>query len=982
MIKALLISLFITVNLGVFGQKYSFVTYSTEQGLPQSQVTAVNQDSKGYLWVGTLGGLAKFNGSNFTTFSSNEGLLNNRITSLSIFDNTLWVGHDGGISILKNDSVKSIEFSGDGNDKSRGVSKIIEFKGHLLICSNGGGLFVKKKDQLVKVKLENSDFERIRDAVIYNNQLYLATRGGILVSSDGKEFNRLSEFGENSFSGICKKNDRMIFTTYQKGVFVKNLKSGKTRHISADKLKHSVYGCYIDDDQIIWLNTLNGIVQIHPSDSLSFIDESNGLPFNMISCFFNDSEGNFWMGSQGKGLFRYPGTDFRYYDQTTGFPTDLFVTGFQDKQGDYYFGTFDKGIVKKAASGKISTVETSESTIWASLYDVGGSNWFGTGSSLIEITKSGGVIEHFMENNPEIPGSKITALYKLSDSRMYIGGNRGAAEYKNGKFKRLGRKQEEIGTVRDFEVVNGQLYCVTNLGLMIFKNNRFEMVQNITQVAYNIEKDASGTLWYGTEEGLFRLKDGTIDQVKLLNDPASNFIAFMNYKDNRLFVGTNNGLFILSELEKNEVSITRFGISDGILDLESNLNSGFFDNDNSFWFGTASSLICYHISGKAKTKPKPKINLISILLNYESFDYNRYSQGSNPEGLPMDLSLPFSKNNLTFELDGISLVYHKGISFQFWMEGLRDSWSSASKNSTISFSSLPAGEYTLHLRSVDLEGRMSEEITFPFSINAAFYNTWWFYLLIILFVGGLTYAFLLFRLKRVAESNEKDKLRYKSRLLTLEQQSMNASMNRHFIFNSLNSIQYFINTQDRFSANKYLTSFAKLIRKNLDSATSPGNVISLEDELERIRLYLSLESMRFKDRFDYEINVKNVDIESEFIPAMIMQPFIENSIIHGILPNEAKKGLIKIDIEIKNDYIEILIEDNGIGIKNSLSQKTRMDGDHKSQGMEITSKRIELIQKISENDISLIGPEEIIDNNRLINGTRVLIKIPCDNLVD
>ena len=116
------------------------------------------------------------------------------------------------------------------------------------------------------------------------------------------------------------------------------------------------------------------------------------------------------------------------------------------------------------------------------------------------------------------------------------------------------------------------------------------------------------------------------------------------------------------------------------------------------------------------------------------------------------------------------------------------------------------------------------------------------------------------------------------------------------------------------------------------------------------------------------------------IPSMIMQPFIENSIIHGILPREEKKGLIKIDAHIENGYLIILIEDNGIGIKESLKSKIHNIGDHRSQGMEITSKRIELIQKISKDDISLEGPIQIFDNDGLINGTRVLIKIPVFDL--
>ena len=439
---------------------------------------------------------------------------------------------------------------------------------------------------------------------------------------------------------------------------------------------------------------------------------------------------------------------------------------------------------------------------------------------------------------------------------------------------------------------------------------------------------------------------------------------------------------MLTDLSADSPKLERFGTNDGVIDLETNLNSGFFDQNNVFWFGTASGLVSFEPTSTRMNKSVPQINLISILLNYEPFDYANYSSEFDQKGMPRSLKLPHSKNNVTFEIDGISLIDNKGTNFQFLMEGLQDTWSGLSDNSTISFSSLPAGDYILHIRSVDVEGKFSQEIIFPIAVNAAFYNTWWFYLLVLFGVAGIVYGFIRFRFKRVAESNEKDKLRYKSKLLVLEQQSMNASMNRHFIFNSLNSIQYFINTQDRFSANKYLTSFAKLIRKNLDSATSSDNMISLEDELERIQLYLSLESMRFKDRFEYEINVDGVDVESEMIPAMLMQPFVENSIIHGILPNENKKGHIQIDVSIMDDYLEILIQDNGVGIQQSLSKKTSMAGDHRSQGMEITSKRIELIQKISDNDISLIGPTELKDDNGLINGTSVLLKIPCENLVD
>jgi sensor histidine kinase YesM len=157
-------------------------------------------------------------------------------------------------------------------------------------------------------------------------------------------------------------------------------------------------------------------------------------------------------------------------------------------------------------------------------------------------------------------------------------------------------------------------------------------------------------------------------------------------------------------------------------------------------------------------------------------------------------------------------------------------------------------------------------------------------------------------------------------------------------------------------------------------------VITLEEELERLELYMSLESIRFKDRFNYEVDTNGVDVESVLIPPMIMQPFVENSIIHGILPNESKLGLIRIVVEKKDGFLLITIEDNGVGINQSMDSKSGSDGDHRSQGMEITSKRIELIQKISNNHISLEGPYEIQGSDGSINGTRVLIKIPLSDL--
>lgn len=982
MLRILIVFILLLFHSAIFSQKYAFVTYSTEQGLPQSQVTAINQDNNGYLWIGTLGGLAKFGGNKFITYSSNDGLLNNRIESLDFFEETIWAGHDGGISYIKNGIIKSVGFVGTGNERSRAVSKILRFHGEIVVCSNGGGLFRKAANSLVKIPLDNIDFERIRDAYVYQDQLYLATKGGILMTKDLRNFKLVEGLTKGSFSGVDGRGDKLIFSTYNDGLFIRDMSTLNQKFIDPESLKYSIYGCYLDRSNQIWLNTLDGIIRLDGKGKLSFFNEENGMPVNMTSCIFNDNANNIWIGSQGKGIFRFPSSDFKYFDQSTGYSTDLFITGFEDNKGDYYFGTYDKGIIKKSKNGSITHLPTAELTIWSSLSYCDDKHWFGASGGLISIDQNGQIKSFNEDNTAGIPGTKVTALHKISKNSMYVGGNAGVAIYKNGKFEILGKeKDRDIGTVRDFIVLNDTLYCASNLGLFAYVNQSFKLISPTNQVVYNIEDDHHKALWYGTESGLYRFKNGEITRIDLLNDLGSNYVNFLNYYNNKMYVGTNNGLFIVTNLGADNPEFKRYGISEGIVDLETNLNSGFFDKKGRFWFGTASGLVCYNLNNDIKKDAKPRVHLLSVLLNYEQFDYSKYSDKFNGEGLPLELNLPNSKNNLIFELDGVSLIHQKGLGFQYKLKGLRDNWSTVSENPTITFTSLPPGDYILFVRVLDIDGRMSEEIKFPFVINEAFYKTWWFILIEILAFAGIIVLFFRWRIKRIAELNEKEKLGFKSRLLSLEQQSMNASMNRHFIFNSLNSIQYFINTQDKLSANKYLTNFAQLIRKNLDSATAVDNVVSLEEELERLRLYLSLESMRFNDRFDYEFNIAdNVDTESIMIPPMIMQPFIENSIIHGILPREEVKGLIRVNATIENGYLLILIEDNGIGIQESLKSKSQNIGDHRSQGMEITSKRIELIQKISNNDISLVGPDEIVGDDGLINGTSVLIKIPIFDL--
>jgi len=245
--------------------------------------------------------------------------------------------------------------------------------------------------------------------------------------------------------------------------------------------------------------------------------------------------------------------------------------------------------------------------------------------------------------------------------------------------------------------------------------------------------------------------------------------------------------------------------------------------------------------------------------------------------------------------------------------------------------------------------------------------------------AGAVYIVYSSRLKKEREKRERLQLQLQAKLMQLESQSLNSSMNRHFIFNALNSIQYYINMQDRKSANRYLTSFAKLIRKNLDSSQQMDT--SLGEELERLKLYLSLEQMRFQDKFDYRVEIDpEIDVDGMTIPAMMLQPFLENSIWHGILPSK-KHGEIRIQILPGDGNYQVIIDDNGVGIDTSLRSKTNKHDAHVSQGMDITLNRVRLYQNMTGLKYEVVGPLERKSKTGDSMGTRVIIRIPKKSTV-
>jgi LytS/YehU family sensor histidine kinase len=280
----------------------------------------------------------------------------------------------------------------------------------------------------------------------------------------------------------------------------------------------------------------------------------------------------------------------------------------------------------------------------------------------------------------------------------------------------------------------------------------------------------------------------------------------------------------------------------------------------------------------------------------------------------------------------------------------------------------------------------SPEKALMINISPAFWNTWWFRIVAAVCVIAIIYGVLRwrllqrFRLKLERSENEKQLADFGQKNAELlqqktemEMQALRAQMNPHFIFNSLNSINRFILQNDRAQASEYLTKFSKLVRMILQN--SQASLITLESELDSLDLYLNLESLRFNYHFDYNITIpKDLDKEVLQVPPLILQPYVENAIWHGLMHKE-EKGHLDIDISEEGDHLFLKIKDNGVGRAKAKAMASKSATKHKSMGLRITENRIAILQKNGSRE-SPVTIHDLVGDDGTAAGTEVIIKMP------
>ncbi len=965
-----LLVLFLPTHHGV-AQSYYFRNYSVEDGLPFINVSAIFQDAKGNLWSGGYGGLSKFDGITFTNYTPKNGLLNHSVTSITE-DNqgNLWIGTIKGvnkfsgnkftayttkqglignsvISILK-DTKNNIWF---GTDK--GISKLTE--GTFINFSVQNGLI----DNTINCMYED----------ILGN-IWVGTSKGISVL-DGRKitnYNEVNGLPAAKINGISEDAHHIIWVATTEGLykFYKN-KFIKTEY---NDLQNKDIKYILTDGDALWLGTGNGLMKLENERLHNYTLHKNKNS-ELISCLYFDYEHNLWIGTYA-GLFKYKATPFVSYGLEEGL-TDQFIYGIlRDSKNRMWIGSKNDGLFRFDNSKFYHQPDIKANSINAIYEPVNGILWLGTDKGLIVYDG-----ERVVRNADSAGVFKrpINCFYKDAKNNIWLGGNNEVYQFDGKKYihYRLSGRAESADVWTIVEDLQGTIWAGSYLG-GLFKYNGKRFVECSEQLGLKNDSyltsliDKEGNIYWGTLDGLWMFNPENkqlihFDETDGLNSDLIYSLTF-GKTQNEIWAGTNQGLsrIDIAEFKKNgRKIIVPFGKEEGFSGVECNSNGTWVDEDSSIWFGTVNGLIKYDPLKYVRNNEESKTSITGFRLFYTDTVLLNY------------IHLSHDNNNITFYCSGICLTNPDKVQYSHILDGFEKSWSPPSKDRLVTYSNLPPGTYTFKLISANNEGVWNTTPKyFTFTIDKPFWQTWWFIIITTLFVITVLTLSIRHRIRGIKE-RERRKTELNKRIANIESQALRAQMNPHFIFNTLSSIQHYISNSNTDAALKYLSKFAKLMRKIMENSKLP--MITVAEEINALNLFLELEIMRFDKKFEYSISIDpDIDQNYDRIPSMLIQPYVENAIIHGLLPKQGT-GKISITLQKQQDTILCTIEDNGIGRENSKQfQKNRVQ--HKSMGMSITQERLDILNAGFNSNISC----EVIDlfDKGEPAGTRVQLIIPLE----
>ncbi len=987
--RILLSAVFLLTASGIFGTiraQESYFHLSVDNGLSSTVVHDLLIDSNGYLWIATEAGVNRYDGKNLTKYTTNEGLGGNEVLKMSLDSNgRIWfLSFNGNVSFFKNNQFYNARNTPWLNRLTQNSAMTAFFEepgGDIWIASEAGHLF-QINDTTVTQHLENkSPPGNIRQIWKKDDHFYFGLYHGIYSwKPDQDNWTKVSDNEFWSLRSFTRSDGSRLIPT--------------VNGLSSDRdLPHLIY-----TNQELDIATSPHVATVSPSgkylvvgttmDGIRFYDitdpkkpslEVHWLKNTTISAQIYDNEGSIWISTLNQGVYRID-SGFREYSYIN-----------------------DSNLLNDPVIR--SSIVTSDGTIW----------FGGKDGSLYRFSKDGemlfrGRIDRRLDLN-----ASIEAFHEPEDGTLLIGSTGGVYKidiYDAEQFKKWQDREffndlvtkDLISTdysVKSIAGVGDSIYLGTNRRLvkMIGRDSVEVLMSNrIT----DLELDRKRRLWIGTLNGIWTYTDGVISplnhelfnhaQIVDIQKLYGPWLGISTYGSGLILICTDTG------------TVKKIDTKNGLIsDL---VKTTFFDSTGHLWVGTNDGINKFYLdTTKTLSEQLPPETIISYTLNdglnidqIGKIDINGNKVwvsgnrgiatfrsdfvGYEPLEIPLVLEdlqingvsdfsrnvvyqLGYGQNQVDIKFTGIFLRDGNRVRYKYRIIEFDQDWTT-NETGELSFRYLDAGTYTIEIIAFSNDGRLeSDPLQIKLSVIPPFWQQPWFLIIGLLGVTLIFYSYIKWRIQE-AVNEQKAKQEVSVRVVELEHQALMAMMKPHTIFNQISALRLHLFNKDPEKASEHFVKFTKLLRMQLDSSFKKVN--SLQEEMDRIRLQLDLDSEKIDHGIQFEfICEANLDPKSCMVPSLILQPFIENTVIHGLV-NKRDHGFILIWALERYGQLVITIDDNGIGLpgrnRYEVSDKTPIHLIHEN----IPSKRLETFNTNSPS----IGLQLFIDRIRLIAGENAL----------
>lgn len=938
---------FLIFAMSALSQHYNYVQFTTKDGLPGMTVYDICQDRDGFIWCATDNGLARFDGKRFKTFTIEEGLPDNDVlTVLSDKKGRVWIGtfknevsyyYKGRIYNKYNDTLLAkINIQRSVNhfhETSFGSIMISDLDNFYEVASDGRVKVIYKKAVTNQPDVGSLGYD------------WLNGRYGFVIGDSLFEYNgNFKKFvGEINLGNL------------RKFVFGRPSVVGDTPKL---EIPYTPIRITAVKGMPLFVSTINGSYEVD-TNKLRF--NNTFLQEKTVSNTITDKEGNLWFSTIGFGLYKlsiYSKEINRVYSKLE-FQEAIY--SFNSLEGNVYLGLGNSKLAIYQKSGikieinyqkyldkRISNASTNRVNAILPLKD-----------RSILLGFDAFLLKESFHTQLCYPISAIKNFHLTEDGNVILTAGNGVYLFDPMNFK----VKDTLFSKRGLDAVEfGNYYYIATLsGLKrISKQNGEE--EDLSRIhpalarRINDLQPYNNKLWISTaDKGLICFFRDTV-AIHLTQEKglSSNNCKKVFTSKNELWLSTNKGISKINLLNPFK-SIIVFDESDL---LRSEMVNDVWVNDEEVWVATNAGLTFFN---KSDVNPSPYCNL-----NVESINGNYYDRNSN-NSVTLEYKAPF----LNVEFLAISLRSAGRIKYFYKLNGY-DSAFIETTGTIASYNEIPSGSYKFIVFAENKFGVRSNIISIPVIVKEPFWRSWWFITSIVIATFFLVLAFLLLQQQFFRNKIEERNLLQKH-MFNVEQYALQLQLNPHFIFNCLNSVQQYILKNNAEDANRFLAGFSVLIREALNN--SSHRFISLNKEIRFLERYLKLEQLRFSNKFSFHIHIdKSIDPEMDVVPVMLLQPYLENAIKHGISNSLKSEGKIELKFLNRGGLLWCIVEDNGIGITVNKQQQPAYSKKAEVNAMRILKRRIEILNETGNYNY-ILKVTDLSDLSEGFSGTRVEIKL-------